>query len=379
LAAVITADLGNTGRFAPLPLSDMVSRPTQPAQVNIQNWRVLRTDHLLIGRLIEDSPGRYTAVFQLFDVLRGEQSLGFRLTSSGDDLRATAHRIADMVFEELTGIPGIFSTRIAYVSEQRTDNTRQFRLIVADADGENARVIAESPQPLMSPAWSPDGRRLAYVSFEGNQSAIYVQTLRTGTRDRVSARPGVNGAPAFSPDGRQLALTLSQDGNLDVYTLDLGTQVLRRITENNSIDTEPTWSADGRSLFFTSDRAGAPQVYRVDAVPGGRVQRVTFDGTYNTRPRLSPDGKQLVIVHRNGANDRVAILDPDSGLLQVLTTGRLDESPSFAPNGDTIIYATRDAGRGVLASVSADGRIRLQIAAVAGEVREPVWSPFALP
>jgi TolB protein len=285
-----------------------------------------------------------------------------------------------MVFEELTGIPGIFSTRIAYVSEERSGpDARRFRLIVADADGENPSTIADSPQPLMSPAWSPDGRRLAYVSFEGNQSAIYVQTLRTGTRDRVSARAGVNGAPAFSPDGRQLALTLSQDGNLDVYTLDLGTQVLRRITENNSIDTEATWSADGRSLFFTSDRAGAPQVYRVEAVPGGRVQRITFEGSYNSRPRLSPDGQRLVIVHRNGANDRVAILDPGTGLLQVLTPGRLDESPSFAPNGATIIYATRDAGRGVLASVSADGRIRQQIAAVAGEVREPVWSPFALP
>jgi TolB protein len=379
LTAVITADLGNSGRFAPLPERDMVSRPTQPVQVNFQNWRALQTDVLLIGRLIENSPGRYTAVFQLFDVLRGEQLLGFRLTSSAEDLRATAHRIADMVFEELTGIPGVFSTRIAYVSEQRTGNARTFRLIVADADGENARVIAESSQPLMSPAWSPDGRRVAYVSFEGNQSAIYVQTLRTGTRERVSSRAGINGAPSFSPDGRQLALTLSLDGNLDIHTLDLGTQVLRRITESPAIDTEPTWSADGRTLFFTSDRAGGPQIYRAEAVPGARAERVTFEGTYNTRPRLSPDGERLAIVHRDRGNDRVAILDPSTGLLQVLSQGRLDESPSFAPNGAMIIYATRDGGRGVLAAVSSDGRVRQQIAAVAGEVREPVWSPFALP
>jgi TolB protein len=253
-------------------------------------------------------------------------------------------------------------------------------LIVADADGENARIIAESPQPLMSPAWSPDGRRLAYVSFEGNQSAIYIQTLRTGNREVISRRTGVNGAPVFSPDGRQLALTLSQEGNLDLYTLDLATQVLRRITENPAIDTEPAWSADGRSLFFMSDRAGGPQIYRAEAVPGGRAERLTFEGRYNTRPRLSPDGRQLALLHRDaGNNDRIATFDLDTGRLQVLTDGRLDESPSFAPNGAVIIYATRAGRQGVLASVSTDGRVRQQIAAAAGEVREPVWSPFALP
>lgn len=380
LTAVITADLGNSGRFAPLPVGDMVSRPTEPSQVNFQNWRALRTDYLLIGRMIEEGPDRYTIVFQLFDVLRGEQSLGFRVTSAEDDLRATAHRISDMVFEELTGIPGVFSTRIAYVSEQRNGDARQYRLIVADADGEDARIIAESSQPLMSPAWSADGRRLAYVSFEGSQSAIYIQTLRTGNREVASRRAGINGAPVFSPDGRRLALTLSNDGNLDVYTLELGSQVLRRITESPSIDTEPTWSADGDAIFFTSDRAGGPQVYRVDAEPGARAERVTFEGAYNTRPRLSPDGRQLALVHRDASGrDRIAVLDLDTRLLQVLSEGRLDESPSYAPNGALIIYATRDGGQGVLASVSSDGRIRQRIAAVAGDVREPVWSPFTLP
>jgi TolB protein len=380
IAAVVNADLGNSGRFAPLASEDIVSRPTEPAQVNFQDWRLLEVDYLLIGRLTEDSPDRYTAVFQLFDVLRGDQVLGFRLTTSGSALRATAHRIADMVFEELTGIPGVFSTRIAYITENRSDPERQFRLIVADADGENARIVAESPQPLMSPAWSPDGRRIAYVSFEGNQSAIYVQTLRSGTRERVSARAGINGAPAFSPDGRMLALTLSRDeGNLDIYTLDLASQVLRRITESPAIDTEAAWSADGRSLYFTSDRAGGPQVYRVDAEPGARAQRVTFEGTYNTRARVSPDGEQLAIVHRDRGNDRIATIGTGGEALQVLTNGTLDESPSFAPNGAMIIYATHDRGMGVLASVSADGRVRQQIASVAGDVREPVWSPFTLP
>jgi len=255
-----------------------------------------------------------------------------------------------------------------------------FRLIVADADGENANPIAESSQPLMSPAFSPDGRQIAYVSFENNQSAIFVQTLRTGSRRQVSARAGVNGAPVFSPDGQSLALTLSlNDGNLDIYTLDLTNQVLRRITENSAIDTEPSWSADGRYIYFTSDRAGSAQIYRVEAEPGSRAERVTFEGTYNTDARVSPDGENLVLVHRNQNRDRVALLDPGNGYLTVLSQGQLDESPSFAPNGAMIIYATRDRGQGVLAAVSTDGRVHLRIASVGGDVREPVWSPYALP
>lgn len=381
LSGLVTQDLRNSGRFDPIATRDMVSRPTEPTQVNFQDWRIVDVDVLLIGTVRPAGPNVYSIAFQLFDVLRAEQLIGFRLEAAGEDLRAAGHRIADMVFEELTGIPGVFSTRIAYVSEQRASPTdRTFRLIVADADGENARIIAESSQPLMSPAWSPDGRRLAYVSFEGNQSAIYVQTLRTGTRERVSARVGINGAPAFSPDGRTLALALSrEEGNLDIYTLDLATQVLRRITEHSAIDTEPAWSRDGRSLYFTSDRTGSPQVYRVTAEPGSRAERITYEGTYNTRPRVSPDGTLLAVVHRNQARDRIAIVDPVTRLTTELSRGQLDESPSFAPNGAMIIYATRDGGQGVLAAVSTDGRIHQQIASVAGDVREPVWSPFARP
>jgi TolB protein len=381
LASVITADLRSSGRFAPIPVADMVSRPTQPAQVNFTDWRLLRVDYLVIGQLTEDAPDRYSVVFQLFDVQRGEQVVGFRLTAGRADLRATAHRIADMIFENLTGIPGVFSTQIAYVSEERrADNTRRFRLIVSDADGENARVVADSPQPLLSPAWAPDARRIAYVSFEGDQSAVYVQTLRTGTRERVSARAGVNSSPTFSPDGRQLALTLSSpDGNLDVFTLDLATQVLRQLTTDNAIDTEASWAPDGRSIYFTSDRAGGPQVYRVGTEPGGRAQRVTYEGVYNARPRLSPDGKQIAVVYGQNNTYRIGVVDPGNGALQTLTTGRLDESPSFAPNGAQIIYATRQNGRGVLASVSTDGRIHTEIASVAGDVREPVWGPYPRP
>lgn len=377
VSGLVSADLGQSGRFAPMAVEDMVSRPSLPADVSFPDWQIVDVDYLVIGRVVEDAAGRYTVIFQLFDVLRGEQIVGYRLTATEAELRTASHRVSDMIFEELTGIRGVFGTQIAYVSEQREGDETRFRLIVSDADGANAQVVANSPEPLMSPAWSPDGRKLAYVSFEGAQSAVYVQTLRTGTRDRVSARAGINGAPVFSPDGRQLALTLSRDqGNLDIYMLDLATQVLIRLTQHAAIDTEAVWAPDGESIFFTSDRAGGPQVYRVDARPGARAQRVTFEGSYNARPRMSPEGDRLAVVHEVQSNYRIALVDPDTGLTQVLSTGVLDESPSFAPNGALIIYATQEGGRGVLASVSTDGRIHQQIASVAGQVREPVWSPF---
>jgi TolB protein len=381
IAGVVSADLGSSGRFAPLAERDMVARPTQASQVNFDQWRVLDADYLVIGTLTEDTTDNFTATFQLFDVLRGETLTGFRLQTARADLRKAAHRISDMIFQELTGIPGVFSTQIAYISEERRpDNTKLFRLIVSDADGENAQRVAESNQPLMSPSWSPDARRLAYVSFENGNSAVYVQTLRTGVRQQVSGRTGVNSSPSFSPDGRMLALTLSRDaGNLDIHTLDLSTQVLRQLTTDAAIDTEATWSADGRSIYFMSDRGGGPQVYRVGTEPGGRAERVSYEGTYNARPRLSPDGKWIAVVYGQSNTYRIGVIDSANGEFQILTNGRLDESPSFAPNGAQIIYATREAGRGVLASVSTDGRIKTQIASVAGDVREPVWGPFPRP
>jgi TolB protein len=384
IAALVEQDLENSGYFAGLERRNMISQPTQATQINFQDWRIQDVDILLIGQLSQAGQDQYQISFQLFDVTRAEQLLAFRVASTGPELRATSHRISDMIYEEMTGIRGIFSTRIAYITETRTNlQDRMFRLVVADADGANAATVAESRQPLMSPAWAPDGRSIAYVSFEGDQSGIYVQTLRTGTRTRVSARVGINGAPVYSPDGRMLALALSQgEGNLDIYTLDLATQVLRRITENSAIDTDPEWSRDGEWLYFTSDRAGAAQIYRVPAVPNGQAQRVTFDGRYNADPRVNPDGDRLAIVHRgeNQDQDRIALLDPSNGEIFVLSRGSLDESPSFAPNGALIIYATRDRGQGVLASVSTDGQIHQRIASPAGaDVREPVWSPFPRP
>lgn len=379
VAALVSSDLANSGRFAPMAVGDMVARPTQPAEVRFQDWLIVDVDYLVIGDVLANPDGSHTIVFQLFNVLQGEQIVGYRLTtgSSEADLRVAGHRVADMIFEELTGIQGVFGTQIAYVNEQRMGLERRFQLIVSDSDGANPQVVTRSSEPLMSPAWSPDGRKLAYVSFEDSRASVYVQELRTGIRERVSSSEGHNGAPVFSPDGRMLALTISRDqGNLDIYMLDLATQILTRLTRHSAIDTEAVWAPDGESIYFTSDRAGSPQIYRVEARAGGRIERITFEGTYNARARISPEGDRLAVVHVDRGNYRIALVDPDTGLTQVLSNGSLDESPSFAPNGALIIYATQEGGRGVLASVSTDGRIRQQIASVAGQVREPVWSPF---
>jgi TolB protein len=292
-------------------------------------------------------------------------------------LRFAAHRVADLIYERLTGIRGAFSTRIAYVSVDGAAPNQRYQLLLADSDGENLRTILESPQPIMSPSWSADGEWLAYVSFENHSSAVYVQRVRTGERRMVSARAGINGAPAFSPDGRKLALTLSgTSGNPDIYVLDLATQGLTRITEDPAIDTEAAWSADGRFLFFTSDRAGGPQVYRVAAQAGEQAKRLTFGLPYAARPRVSADGSQLAMMMRDGSGYHIAVQDLSSGQLRVLTRGTQDESPSFAPNGAQIMYASRERGQGVLAAVSSDGQVSQRLKSDRGEVREPAWGPF---
>ncbi len=379
LAAVVEVNLRGSGRFAPLPRERMPQRPVEVSAISGADWRAQRVDYVVVARVRESADGAAMVDYALVNVLTGQTLLAERLggTASTAGLRHLAHRLSDRVYERVLGTRGAFATRIAYVSVDGQPPQQRYQLIVADADGGGARVVLESRQPLMSPAWSPDGEWLAYVSFEGRVSAIYVQRVRTGERRRVSARLGINGAPAFSPDGRRLALTLSgSGGNLDIYTLDLATQALTRITDDPAIDTEPEWSRDGTALFFTSDRAGGPQVYWVQLGSGERPRRVSFGSGYNARPRVSPDGRRLAMVTLDRGAYRIALQDLDSGAVTVLSRGGFDESPSFAPNGAVLMYAGRERGQGVLATVSSDGLTTRRLKADSGDVRDPAWGPF---
>lgn len=377
VAATVQADLERSGRFRPLPRSQMLEFPHRADAVDITDWRMLKVDYVVVGQLQQNPDGRFELRYELIQVATGERLLGTALPADQGALLPASHRVADSIYERILGVRGAFATRIAYVAVEGPPTSRAYRLIVADADGANERIVFNSPEPIMSPAWSPDGRSLAYVSFHSSLPAIYVQALKTGEQVRVSARSGINGAPTWSPDGDQLAVALSRrDGNVDIYLLTLATQELRRLTDDPSIDTEPAWSPDGRSLYFTSDRSGAPQVYHLGLSAGDRPRRITFEGSYNARPRVSPDGRELAVVTLDRGAYRIAAVNLDHGGLRILSNGRLDESPSFAPNGADIIYATREGGRGMLALVSIDGRIQQRLAASAGEVREPAWSPF---
>ncbi|MGB5690158.1 MAG: Tol-Pal system beta propeller repeat protein TolB [Woeseiaceae bacterium] len=377
VAKVITDDLRRSGRFAPISQEKMLQKPTDGADVDFQDWSFVGVEAVIVGKVIQTGDNAYTLQFQLFDVFGRKQLVGYRMPASRGTMRGAAHHAADMIYEKLTGIQGVFGTKVAYVTAKRQGDGQLYSLIVSDQDGENDHTIMESKDPIMSPAWSPDSRQLAYVSFEGSKSSIFVQTLRTGNRFQVSSKAGINGAPSFSPDGKKLVVTLGGvDGNLDIYVLDINSRNTTRLTTNRSIDTEGTWSPDGRYIYFTSDRSGGPQIYRVSAA-GGTPERVTYEGSYNARPRLSPDGKRLAMVHNDRGNYRIAVMNLDRKDLLVLSTGSQDESPSFAPNSDILIYATRVGRDGVLETVSADGLIRQKMASGAGgDVREPVWSPF---
>lgn len=379
VAQVVNDDLARSGRFKTMARKDMIDQPRAGGTIAFDDWRRLNNDYIVVGQVQTLGADRFNIVFELYNVLNRQRLMGYQINANRAGMRLASHQVADMIFQKILGIRGAFATRVAYISVLGRLPNRTYQLIVADADGMNPRTVMESPEPLMSPAWSPDGQSLAYVSFEGRLPTVYVQFLKTGERRKVSARAGVNQAPAWSPDGKKLALTLStRDGNLDIYTLDLDNpQSPARITDDPGIDTEPQWSKDGQSIYFTSDRAGGPQIYRVGIQPGDKPRRLTFQGSYNARPRLSPDESQLAFVTQEDGAYRIATMDlKGRGDVQVLTKGRFDVSPSYAPNGAMIIYASRDRGRGVLALVSSDGRVQERLASSDGEVQEPAWSPF---
>ena len=375
VAEVVASDLYRSGLFEPLEEQDMVDRPVDAESIRYGTWRLLKVDYIVIGHVKDATNGLgYDIVYQLFDVHTQEALLSQITTVGFGDLRFGSHRVADAIYEKLTGVAGAFATRIAYISATGLGNDQNYQLFVADADGYNPQAVVGSPEPLLSPSWSPDGQRLAYVSFEKGNSAIYVQNVSTGQRELVSSGKGINGAPAFSPDGRFMAMTLSASGNPEIYIRDLITGQKNQLTTHWAIDTEPAWSPDSQSIYFTSDRGGKPQIYKMPKT-GGNPTRVTLEGQYNARASISPDGTRIAMAHGRGNEYRIAVLDTKTGRTRVLTPGRLDESPSFAPNGSMILYATREGSRGVLSAVSVDGNVRQRLVLTEGDVREPAWSP----
>lgn len=382
IAAVVRADLANSGRFKVLHPDVMEQKPTQLADVNFRYWRNLSIDNLLLGSIEPIHGGQFKVSFTLVDLYKetGQPILiKQELTAPAKELRRLAHHISDLIYQQLTGEKGIFSTRLAYilVAQTASNQPTQYSLVIADMDGQNPTPILRSQEPIMSPSWSPDGKKVAYVSFENKRPRIYISEVASGKRQLVTSFPGINGAPAWSPDGRKLAVALSTGRNPNIHIIDLQTKRLEQITNDSAINTEPQWSPDGRSLIFTSDRGGSPQIYQID-LNAKTLVRVTFNGNYNASASFSPDGKSLVLLHR-GAGDRafnIAIMGLLSGSLRELTSAGMNESPSIAPNGRMIVYATQYGRKGVLGMVSTDGRVRLTLPDQQGSVQEPVWSPY---
>lgn len=373
LVKIIKNDLQNSGHFNFVEgLSDSTSDNNS---FNYDAWRYQKVDDVVTGTITPLGNNQYRISFQLYDIYKKTLLLSQEYTATNAQLRSVAHRISDRIFEKLIGIRGIFSTKIAYILAQHSGKHTKYLLEVADADGYNPRTLLRSGQPIMSPAWSHDGKRIAYVSFEGNRSAIYVQEIATGQRRVIAKFPGINGAPAWSYDGTKMALVLTKTGEPKIYLLDLNTRQLRQLTFGWSLDTEPNFSPDGTSMVFTSNRGGGPQIYKLD-LNTNNVSRVTYQGNYNARASFSNDGKNLIVLHQDGDDFNIAAQNLETGRLITLTRTKFDESPSVAPNGNMIVYATTDKGQGVLAEVSIDGRVKLRLPAPEGDVQEPAWSPF---
>ncbi len=377
IASIISNDLRNSGFYEPIAPQNMLSRPSQPGEVVYRDWQALGAQYVLVGNVVP-AGGRLQVQFALLNVASQQQLMGGTLAGGRDQVRDIAHTIADQAFEKLTGIRGAFSTKLLYViAEHMGANNTRYVLQRADYDGARSVTLLQSREPILSPSYAPDGRRIAYVSFEQKRPRIFMQHIDTGRREQLTNFEGLNGAPAFSPDGNRLAFVLSKDGNPEIYVMDLGSRQLRRVTNSTSIDTEPFWGKDGQTLYFTSDRAGKPQIYKTN-VGSGSAERVTFSGNYNANPKLSADEKMLVMIHRQEGYSvfQVAAQDLQRGSVRILSSTSLDESPTVAPNGTMLIYATRQQGRGVLMLASTNGRVRVPLPTVQGEIREPSWSPF---
>jgi len=377
VADVIRNDFNRSGKFRSLAKSEIVETPSKGSDVNFATWRLLKQDYLTIGRISDAGGGMLRVEYELWDVNKQQSLLAQAYTAPAGDLRGVAHQIADAIYEKITGVRGAFWTRIAYITAVGLGNNTTYSLIVADSDGYNPQVVARSRESLLSPSWSPDGRKIAYVSFESGNSAIYVQDITTGSRQLVSARAkGINGAPNWSPDGSKLALALSYQGNPEIYVMDVGSRSETRLTNNLAIDTEPRWTPDGQSIIFTSDRSGRPQLYQMPA-SGGGADRITFQGQFNANASISYDGKQIAMVQGNGNVYRIAIMDRSlGGQVRFISPGPIDETPSFAPNASMLLYAASEGRRGVLYAVSADGLVRQRLVLADGDVREPAWGPY---
>lgn len=368
---VIRNDLERSGQFKLVDASGAKGF-TEATLPNYSDWKFRGVDALATGSLVPVADGRHEARFRLFDINKQDAVAGASFVVSKQTSRAAGHKIADIIYEKLTGVKGVFSTRIAYVVK---NGPNRFELHIADADGQNPQPALKSKEPIISPVWSPDGSKLAYVSFENKKPVVYVHTLSTGQRKVVANFKGSNSAPAWSPDGQRLAVVLSKDGGSQIFLINADGSGIQRLSTTAGISTEPSFSPDGQSIYFTSDRGGSPQIY-VMGVSGGDVRRVTFEGNYNVSPQVSPDGKMLAYITRTDGAFRLAVLNLENRQTQILTDSNRDESPSFAPNGQVIIYATVVGGRGVLSTVTVDGRFRQRLSFSAGDIREPAWGPF---
>jgi TolB protein len=372
---IVRADLARSGQFRTLPKNDIVEFPTRQSEVKFATWNLLKQDYLVVGR-VSDSGDGVRVEWELFDVARQQKMAGSAISGQRSGLRDISHQVADAVYEAILHVRGAFWTRIAYITATGNPPNAQYALMVADSDGYNPQVVVRSREALLSPHWSPDGRRIAYVSFESGNSAVYIQDLSTGSRQVVSNSRGINSAPSFSPDGNRLALSLSKGGNPDIYILDLGSRALTQITKHFAIDTEPQWAPDGQSIYFTSDRSGKPQIYQVSP-SGGEATRVTFSGQYNASPSVvDAKGIKIAMVQGSGNVYRIAVLDRTTNQNTLVSPGSQDEAPSFAPNGSMLLYAASEGTRGVLYAASADGRVRQRLGYAEGDVREPAWGPF---